>query len=386
MSIKEKAQDLVEDVKEEAKMIKGEKSKDKVYTSTSSFADEETARHEFAASKVRLFDVNGWSDIPGVANAAFALHNAAGQPISRNAIQVGDFIEIDLPGPLPMYWVEVKEVVDEADRAFFAVKPSHDPTGKEDEEVTAHFFHEDAQSVFLVERKANQLIAKEIGTDEAINKDRKEAGNKGLLNTVVSETGWAFFQEYQWKNLTDYLVGIAEGDSAATNRLPESEPEKMVFEDDGQIPNSELPLLIYRDVFAEREEEGAAWLEEKFAANNWRNSWRNGIYDYHHYHSITHEVLGVYAGSGLLHLGGEQGQRVTVEAGDVIIIPAGVGHKCLEDNGLKVVGAYPEGRSYDLKEGLKDERPEADENIAAVPLPATDPLYGKSGGLTDVWK
>ena len=383
MGIKDKASELVREVKEEAKVIKGEKSKDKTYPSSRTFADEAAAKREFLRAKERLFDVNGWSDIPGLANAGFQLYSASGQPLDRRQVQRGDFIEIDLPGPLPMYWVEVLDVKVEADRGQFTVKPSRDPTGEEDPGTTAHFFHEDARSTFLVERQGSRIVGKEIGTDEAINKEEPKAGDKGFLNTLVSEGGWAFFQEYQWKNLTDYLVGNGDGEEMEDTA---DEPETMIFEDDRKIPNSKLPLLIYRNVFTARDDEGAAWLEQKFAENNWTNAWRNGIYDYHHYHSITHEVLGVYAGSGLLHLGGEQGQRVNVEAGDVIVIPAGVGHKCLEENGLKVVGAYPDGRSYDLKEGLKDERPEADENIAAVPLPATDPLYGKSRGLPDHWK
>src|SRR5690554_2719722 len=97
-----------------------------------------------------------------------------------------------------------------------------------------------------------------------------------------------------------------------------------IFQDDGEIPNSKYPLIIYKNAFTQREEKGAEWLEEKFSTHNWTNSWRNGVYDYHHYHSITHEVLGVYSGHALLHLGGEKGEKIEVEAGDIIVIPAGV--------------------------------------------------------------
>lgn len=164
------------------------------------------------------------------------------------------------------------------------------------------------------------------------------------------------------------------------------EMEKLYFQDDGKIPNSKFPLLLYRNAFAERERAGAAWLEQQFATHNWTNSWRNGIYSFHHYHSTSHEVLGIYAGTALLHLGGEEGQKVKVSAGDVIVIPAGVGHKNLESNNLGVVGAYPDGRSWDLLRGLEEERPQADKNIAALPIPATDPFLGKNEGLTQVWQ
>jgi uncharacterized protein YjlB len=126
-------------------------------------------------------------------------------------------------------------------------------------------------------------------------------------------------------------------------------------------------------------------LEKRFEANNWMNSWRNGIYSFHHYHSTSHEVLGVFSGSALVHLGGEQGEKVQIEAGDIIVIPAGVGHKNLGGENLGVVGAYPDGRSWDLNKGLPGERPQVDQNIAALPLPGADPFLGKEGGLLDIW-
>jgi uncharacterized protein YjlB len=170
-----------------------------------------------------------------------------------------------------------------------------------------------------------------------------------------------------------------------SNRLTLVEPQKLLFKDDGQIPNSKFPLLLYKNVFSQRNDEGAEWLEKQFAKNNWTNSWRNGVYSFHHYHSTSHEVLGVYSGSALLHLGGEQGQKVKVTAGDIIVIPAGVGHKNLGSDGLGIVGAYPDGRSWDVNRGLPGERPQTDKNIAALPVPAKDPLQGNDGGVTKIW-
>ncbi|MBS1665450.1 MAG: cupin domain-containing protein [Bacteroidetes bacterium] len=164
-----------------------------------------------------------------------------------------------------------------------------------------------------------------------------------------------------------------------------SKPEELFFKDDGMIPNSKYPLLVYRGAFGAKGMDGAAWLEQKFAANNWTNSWRNGVYPFHHYHSTSHEVLGIYSGSALLHLGGEKGQKVEVRAGDIIVIPAGVGHKNLGSDGLGVVGAYPDGRSWDLNKGLPGERPKTDQNIAALPVPSMDPLWGKEKGLIKIW-
>jgi uncharacterized protein YjlB len=165
-----------------------------------------------------------------------------------------------------------------------------------------------------------------------------------------------------------------------------SEPLTFIFKDDGEIPNSKYPLLIYRNAFSLRGNPGAEWLEEKFASNDWTNTWRWRVYPFHHYHSNTHEVLGVFSGNALLHMGGEQGQKLEVSAGDIIVIPAGVGHKCLTySNDFTVVGAYPGGLDPDLMKGERGERPAADRNIAAVTLPVADPLQGKGAGLRKKW-
>jgi uncharacterized protein YjlB len=164
-------------------------------------------------------------------------------------------------------------------------------------------------------------------------------------------------------------------------------PKTFLFKDDGQIPNSALPLLYYQNVIESSGNDAAKWFEYTFASNNWTNSWRWGVYDYHHYHSNTHEVLGVFQGSALILLGGEKGEKVKVKPGDVIVIPAGVGHKCLSHSpNFTVVGAYPEGKSPDLLKGQPGERPQADHNIAKVQLPASDPILGDNGGLVEIWK
>lgn len=163
-------------------------------------------------------------------------------------------------------------------------------------------------------------------------------------------------------------------------------PESFILSDDGRIPNNSLPLLIYRDAFNKRGNEAAKWLENRFKENNWYNSWRNGVFSYHHYHSNTHEVLGVYSGTAKLHMGGESGIKVDVSAGDVIVIPAGVGHKNLgSSRDFGVVGAYPNGSSYDLNTGAEGERPETDKKIAHVPVPSTDPLQGEENGVPKIW-
>ena len=208
MGLKDKASKAIDGMKEEGKVLKGEKSKDKLYSSSRQFEDEDSASFEFSRSRERLFNVNAWSQIPGVANATFELFTPEGELLNGNQVRNGDFIKIDLPGPLPFYWVKVIEISDLPDRAQFTVQPTYDPTEKDDKRATDHFFQGKARSIFRVERNGKEITAMEIGVDEAINNNEEEAGGKGLINTLVSAGGWAAFQEYQWKNLTDYVIGL----------------------------------------------------------------------------------------------------------------------------------------------------------------------------------
>jgi len=165
------------------------------------------------------------------------------------------------------------------------------------------------------------------------------------------------------------------------------EVKSFLLADDGRIPNNpRLPLLLYGGALQLPERNPAATCEQLFAANGWGSGWRNGIYSFHHYHSTAHEVLAIANGTARVHFGGENGPIVAVKPGDVVVIPAGVGHKNLgASRDLLVVGAYPPGQRWDLCRGTPDERPWALENIARVPLPKTDPVYGKGGPLSSQW-
>jgi uncharacterized protein YjlB len=155
------------------------------------------------------------------------------------------------------------------------------------------------------------------------------------------------------------------------------------FEDDGSIPNSTLPVLVYHGVL--EPEAGAAGYEDLFAANGWLGAWRDGIFPFHHFHSTAHEVLAVVAGNATVRLGGPQhGRSLHVKRGDVLVLPAGTGH-CNEgqSDDFLVVGAYPGGMSWDLRRGDPAEYEAVQANIAAVPLPDSDPVGGR---LPDLWR
>lgn len=163
--------------------------------------------------------------------------------------------------------------------------------------------------------------------------------------------------------------------------------ETLRLQDDGRIPNSRLPVLLYRRVLAAGAERDPATIRERFARNGWRRSWVNGIHGFHHYHSSAHEALAVCNGWAEVQLGGEQGPILRIEAGDVVVLPAGVGHKNRGDGGgFAVVGAYPAGQSPDMRHGKPAERPLAEAALGQVALPAGDPVFGGTGLLLRHWR
>lgn len=163
-------------------------------------------------------------------------------------------------------------------------------------------------------------------------------------------------------------------------------PKVMFFKDDGQIPNSRFPVLVYSLRLSDSADAAAAF-ESLFARNQWTPLWRDGVFDYHHYHSTAHEALGVAKGEALLRIGGEQGADLPVEAGDVLILPAGTGHCRLRQSpDFMVVGAYPRGQEdYDIQRSDRNSHAAALRRIAAVALPAHDPVVGEGGFLVNSW-
>ena len=162
-----------------------------------------------------------------------------------------------------------------------------------------------------------------------------------------------------------------------------NQPQTFIFADDGAIPNSRLPLLVYRNAVPA----DPAAIAALFAANRWPPAWRNSVHPFQHFHSNAHEALGVAGGHGKVQFGGPDGETLEVAAGDVVVLPAGVGHCRLEKSAdFLIVGAYPANAAQpDQHRGDPSENDDVVRNISAVALPPADPVAGTQGVLLRLW-
>jgi uncharacterized protein YjlB len=174
---------------------------------------------------------------------------------------------------------------------------------------------------------------------------------------------------------------------AALRRL--RKPATFRFRDDGMIPNHpRWPLVVYRRaVTLPGTLDPAAIWEDLFESNGWGGCWRGGIYDYLHYHSRIHEVLGVARGSAKVRFGGKRGRTLELKAGDAVILPAGTGHQCLSaSKAFMAVGAYPPSGTYDECGPSVEEHERGIRTVGKVPRPRRDPVFGSKGPLLQLWK
>ncbi|MBP0616373.1 cupin domain-containing protein [Jiella mangrovi] len=145
---------------------------------------------------------------------------------------------------------------------------------------------------------------------------------------------------------------------------------------DDTMPNSPLPLLAASGVLAGLD---ADTIAGRFVANGWQGTWVYTIFDYWHYHLEGHEVLGCASGSARVGFGGENGLTLEMTPGDIVVIPAGVGHKRLSATGdFAVVGAYPPGQNGAITRAGTVDVEIAGKTVAGLAVPEFDPVTGRA--------
>lgn len=162
--------------------------------------------------------------------------------------------------------------------------------------------------------------------------------------------------------------------------------EKFYFEGNGRVPNSRLPLLIYRNVIKWPVVEMEAIMRQ----NRWMPSWHAhlGMWPRHHFHSEAHEFICVTRGSHAGKFGGHDGQHASLNQGDVVVIPAGVGHCGFElSDDLNLTGGFNEGFGVvDFRMGFPEEYADVSRRAREIPLVDFDPFFGVNGPLVQIWR
>lgn len=192
----------------------------------------------------------------------------------------------------------------------------------------------------------------------------------------------------QAKNYARKLVEDRPDAATLAGFVRARKPLVLHFADDGIVPNNpRFPVLVYRGAVSLRSRSFSpgAVIDALFETNDWGRSWRDTVYDFVHYHSQVHEAMGVARGSATIECGGVKGRMLNLKAGDVVVLPAGTGHRLIKSTGnFLVVGAYPKEGTYDECTDTRD-RADAAKRIAKVRKPAKDPVYGREG-LRRIWE
>ena len=161
--------------------------------------------------------------------------------------------------------------------------------------------------------------------------------------------------------------------------------ELLFFRENKVAPNSHLPALFYKKAFEENNESLEDQMYSIFNNNKWNGTRKGRIRTGRYYHTASHEVIGITKQAIFIELGGFNGSRHILEKGDVLILPAGVSIRLIKGAGHDVRRGFSAEPTENMQYAKASYREKAKEAIACIPIPKTDPIYGRSGGLVDIW-
>ena len=179
---------------------------------TVEFENWEAAQQFFQIARKRLLDVNNWQTICSGLSSTFILRDNQGQSVGHRFPEVGDYFQIDIPGPGNAAgdghdWVLVEAMEDRSDAGgdltSIRVRPASSPLN--DQPDVAHFLDEAATSTFLVSRIGTSVTAEVHGRNEAANTHTDSLLDK-VRNVATAVGAWLGFADVQWKSLAKALV------------------------------------------------------------------------------------------------------------------------------------------------------------------------------------
>jgi uncharacterized protein YjlB len=158
------------------------------------------------------------------------------------------------------------------------------------------------------------------------------------------------------------------------------EPLTFVFEDDGSCRTIRCRFWSTSSAVDVGNDHPEKTIEGLFGANGWGDMWRNGIYDYLHYHATVHEVLGVARGHARVRFGGDKGKELEIAPATSPSCPPAPGINAFRP---ATISAWSAPIRRDPKMQITRPTPEnhakALKTIPQVKLPKTDPVMGATG-------
>lgn len=133
---------------------------------------------------------------------------------SKNLIELGDYIRIDMPGPGPhngggFDWVQAElleeNVFEDASASFvMRLRACANPQNNSNENIS-HFFKGSATSTFIIRRDETEVKAIYAGRNEVPNLKNTDLHDK-LRNAAVSFAALAGFSKIQWTGFLQSLL------------------------------------------------------------------------------------------------------------------------------------------------------------------------------------
>jgi len=200
-----KIQNLLEQAAAQAESSTAEVSS--VTNATRNCSSETEAKNVFQRLIQKLFNIEQWNAESNL--SSFALFDENGFAKMEKIAAVGDFIRITLPGSGKNDWVKIVEIHDAADEIVLTVQPSPNPTDKEDNSTTSHFFTNDSTNNFCLQKNGIKLNFYVIGLGEKSNTEDTSGIVETVRNFATANIGhFLGIQKAQWQNFCDNFVEI----------------------------------------------------------------------------------------------------------------------------------------------------------------------------------
>lgn len=200
-----KIQNLLEQAAAQAESSTTEVSS--VTNATRNCSSETEAENLFQRLKQKLFHIQHWNAESNL--SSFAPFDGNGCAKIEKIAAVGDFIQITLPGSGKDDWVKIVEIHDAADEIVLTIQPSHNPTDKENQSTTSHFFTADSTNNFCLQKNGVKLNFYVIGLGEKSNTEDTSGIVETVRNFATANIGhFLGIQKAQWQNFCDNFVEI----------------------------------------------------------------------------------------------------------------------------------------------------------------------------------